>query len=271
MEFIIQRNDIANVETDVVVLPANWRLRIGPGASAALFEAAGRDELEVECAMRFEQAKDKGVRLVPGVSVPTLAYALPAKAIMHTIVPRWRPKEPDLCYEELCKSYASALVTTDEMGFESIAFPLLAAGNNGFDIDVAIDIAIQSLTQFQPRNKLSKAYLVVFGWDATQRVRNRGYEVGEAIDQIHVLNQDVRQASWWKEEKERRNKEKEEDKPLVQAMIDDGIKWIQSPDNQAAVIGLAIAVAKIVLPEDGSAAKAFKVIDAALPFLPFNR
>jgi len=78
----------------VVVLPANCRLVEGTGTSMALFEAAGREELKAECAMRFEQAKRRNQRLVPGVSILTHAYALPAKAIMHTIVPKWRENKP---------------------------------------------------------------------------------------------------------------------------------------------------------------------------------
>ena len=43
MDFKIERNDIAKMLVDAVVLPANWRLVVGTGASMALFEAAGRE------------------------------------------------------------------------------------------------------------------------------------------------------------------------------------------------------------------------------------
>ena len=69
---------------------------------------------------------------------------------MHIIVPKWRDDDPRRCYEELCKSYASALALADEAGFKSIAFPGLASGNNGFDPDLAIDIAVESISHYQP-------------------------------------------------------------------------------------------------------------------------
>ena len=113
---------------------------------------------------------------------------------MHTIVPKWRDDDPRRCYEELCKSYASALALADEAGFKSIAFPVLVSGNNGFDPDLAIDIAVESISRYQPKNLLYEAHLVTFDSGITQRIRNRGYQVEEVIDQMRVLDQDVHQA-----------------------------------------------------------------------------
>lgn len=267
MQFKVQRNDIANMEVDAVVLPANWRLQEGTGASMALFEAAGREELEAECEMRFEQAKRQGRRLDPGVSVPTHAFGLPAKIILHTIVPKWNAKDPRGSYEDLCKSYACALMTADQMGMESIAFPILASGNNGFDPDVATDIAIQSLKQFQPKNKLSLAYLVTFGHVITQKMRDYGYEVEEVIDQLHVLDQDAHQAEVRKADKASRKEQKAQEKPFVQARIDEAIEWIQVPENQAVVFNFALAIADVVLPTKGAGGKMLKILNAMSPFV----
>ena len=132
--------------------------------------------------------------IVPGVSTLTRAYALPTKTIMHTIVPKWGDDDPQRCYEELCKSYVSALTLADEAGFKSIAFPVLVSGNNGFDPDLAIDIAVESISRYQPKNLLYEAHLVTFDSGITQRIRNRGYQVEEVIDQMRVLDQDVHQA-----------------------------------------------------------------------------
>ena len=266
MDFKVERNDIAKMPVDVVVLPANWRLVVGTGASMALFEAAGREELEAECAMRFEEAKKQKQRLVPGVSILTHAYALPAKAIMHTIVPKWRDNESRQCYEDLCKSYASALVLADEMGFESIAFPVLASGNNGFDADIAIDIAIESLSRYQPKNRLSQAYLVTFGSGITQRMRDRGYQVEETIDQMHVLDQDVHQAQVVKSD-EHWEERWQSNRAPVQKLINDGLKWMQQPENQKAILNAALAVATVVLPSKGAAGNIKKMLNAVAPFV----
>ena len=267
MEFVTERNDIVNMEVDVVVLPANRKLRIGTGASKALFEAAGREQLEAECAIQLEKAKDKGISLVPGVCVPTHAFDLRAKVILHTIVPKWRPKEERKCYEELCQSYAAALVMADEMGMESIAFPVLAAGNNGFDADIAIEIALKSLEQYEPKNKLAQACLVTFEAEITQKVRDLGFTVEEHIDQMHVLDQDMQQAAWWQEEKKRRRQEKEKDKPAVQVAIDQGIEWLQDPEFLIKMAVSAISVAEMVLPKEGWGAQARKVLEVVKPFI----
>ena len=267
MKFIVQRNDIASMEADAVVLPANWRLRAGTGASMALFEAAGRKELEAECALKSEQFKRQNMRLVPGVSVPTHAFDLPAKIILHTIVPRWDPKNQQGSYEDLCKSYASALVMADEMGMESIAFPVLASGNNGFDSNVAINIAIQSLEQYQPKHKLALAYLVTFDHEITQNMRDRGFEVEEVIDQLHVLDQDMHQAEVVKRDRARRKEAKAKQKPFVQRKIDDAIDWLKVPEHQAFVLDIALAVAKVALPEEGAGGTTLKALDAVAPFV----
>lgn len=237
----------------------------------AIFEAAGRGELEAECAMRFEQAKQEGRRLVPGVTVPTLAYNLPAKVILHTIVPKWDYKDLQGSYRDLCKSYASALVMADEMGMGSIAFPVLASGNNGFDADVAIDIALQALDQYKPKNTLVEAYLVTFGSGITQNMRDRGYEVDEVIDQTHVLGQDVHQAEIRKQDSQRSREAKEKEKPFVQAKIDDAIKWLQVPENQQAIFDFALVVATVALPDKGTGAKVLKVLNAVSPFVRGGR
>lgn len=267
MDFKVVRNDIVNMEVDAIVLPANWKLRMGTGASMAIFEAAGREDLEAECTIRFNQAKQSGKRLVPGVSVPTLAYELPAKVILHTIVPKWNEKNPRECYENLCKSYASALVLADKMDLESIAFPLLASGNNKFDPDLAIEIALKSLEQYQPANKLSQAYLVTYDSLITQKVRAQGHEIEELIDQVHVLEQDLHQAQVWQAEKERQKTAHTVKKPLPKQVMDDAFDWLCVPENQQVLLDFALAVAYAVLPTKGTPGKVLKVLNVVTPII----
>ena len=49
MKFEIIRNDITNMKVDAIVLPANKGLKEGKGASNAIYEKAGRKELEKAC------------------------------------------------------------------------------------------------------------------------------------------------------------------------------------------------------------------------------
>ena len=60
-----------------------------------------------------------------------------------------------------------------------MAFPLLASGNNRFDLGLALEIAIQSIDSFDPVNKLEQVYLVLFGMRVVALAKERGFEVDE--------------------------------------------------------------------------------------------
>lgn len=49
MLYKVIRNDITKMTVDAIVLPANPKLAEGPGASAAIFEKAGRKQLTRAC------------------------------------------------------------------------------------------------------------------------------------------------------------------------------------------------------------------------------
>ncbi len=73
------------------------------------------------------------------------------------------------------------------MNCKSIAFPLLAAGNNGYDTDFAFQIASESIEQYQPSNTLETVYLVIYGFRAMEVARRHGFTVEEYIDQKSVF------------------------------------------------------------------------------------
>lgn len=181
MNFKVVRNDITNMEVDAIVLPANSKLKEGSGTSQAIFQAAGRSKLQKAC-KRYGTVK-------VGRSVPTPAFSLPSKIVLHTVVPTWRGggnKE----WQYLSAAYLSALEMADQTSCESVAFPLLSSGNNGFDTNLAISIAIESIEDFEPTHKLREVYLVTYGSYATKLMRDRGYEVEEVIDEVYALNKD---------------------------------------------------------------------------------
>ena len=178
MEFKIIRNDIANMKVDAIVLPANSRLREGSGTSNAIFEKAGRKALEKEC-KRYGKVE-------VGNSVPTLAYELDAKFILHTVVPKWKNGKQQE-YELLSAAYLSALSLADQIQCESMAFPLLASGNNGFDLQLAFEIARESIQSFVPRKKLRKVYLTVYGRSVVSLLENKGFDIEEVVDELYVL------------------------------------------------------------------------------------
>lgn len=185
MQFEIIRNDITNLAVDAIVLPANLKLREGSGTSKAIFEKAGRKELEKAC----QGALKKYGQLYVGGAIPTLAYNLNAKFIIHSVVPKWIDGEHQE-YNMLSSAYLSALGLADAMSCETIAFPLLASGNNKFDLQIAFEIAKESIESYQPSHKLKRVIIVLYEAWAMHLARERGLFVEELIDDIYVLAND---------------------------------------------------------------------------------
>lgn len=185
MNFNVVRNDITNMKTDAIVLPANTLLKEGSGTSKAIFEKAGRAQLEKACADFLKKYHHVHV----GDAVVTSGYNLEAKYIIHAILPKWIDGDHDE-YAHLSTAYLSALYWADTIGCESIAFPLLASGNNKFDLSLAFEIAKESIESFEPKNKLKDVYLVMYGARATALARENGFDVEEIIDSRYVLEND---------------------------------------------------------------------------------
>ena len=161
MNFTVVRANIADFAADAIVLPANEYLKEGSGTSTAIFSAAGRSELTKACA-------EIG-HCDTGSAVPTPAFDLDAKYIIHAVVPKWIDGEHNE-YGALSSAYLTALNLADIMSCRSIAFPLLASGNNGFDRALAFKIAERSINNFEGKN-IKDVILVIYDENAECFVR----------------------------------------------------------------------------------------------------
>ena len=171
MPLTIIRDNIAAVNTDAVVLPANPELKEGSGVSHAIYEAAGRIELESACASigccDF------------GMAVITDGFKLPARHIIHAVNPPYidgMHNEEELLY----KTYCAALELARECGLSSIAFPLLSSGNYGYPKGAALAIANKAIGVFMARGELESDMdirLVLYDRDA---LRNES-EIYESV------------------------------------------------------------------------------------------
>ena len=182
MKFELVRNDITNMTVDAIVLPANPRLKEGPGASNAIFEKAGRRELKREL-KSFDVVET-------GATVPTLGYNLNSTFVLHSVIPKWVDGNHSE-YELLSSAYLSALTLADKMSCSTLAFPLLAAGNNGFDIDLAFEVAKESIESYEPENKLEHVILVIYDRDVMAMLRKVGIEVPEEITEEYIMEQGI--------------------------------------------------------------------------------
>lgn len=185
MDLKVVRNDITNVCVDAIVLPANRRLKEGSGASKAIFEKAGREELVAAC-KRYTQYNNK---IEVGSSVPTRAYGLNAEYILHTVVPKWKDGKHQE-YELLSAAYLSALKLADDMNCKTIAFPLLASGNNGYDFRIAWMIAKESIEAYVSEKKLKNVFLVIYDQEIMLKMKALGVDVEENIDTSYTIEND---------------------------------------------------------------------------------
>lgn len=231
MNYFAIENDITEMQTDAIVLPANSALCEGSGTSAAIYEKAGRKELRKACVQYGK---------VPvGMSVPTLGYNLDAKYIIHTVVPKWTDGKHNE-YGLLSAAYLSALTMADDIGCTSISFPLLASGNNGFDLKTAFEIADSSVHSYEPSNHLEKVYLVLYGMRVVKMVKKMDIPVEEKIDQAYVLSKDER----YKNDLER-SAEYSAQKAKELASL--AKEWLKVKDHQQIVMKVGMQIADIVL------------------------
>jgi len=184
MNFEVVRNNIVNMRVDAIVCPSNKFLAEGKGTSKAIYDKAGKEKLKNACKKVVGQAK-------VGLAVPTPAFGLNAKIVLHAVVPKWKDGKHNE-YALLSSAYESALKIADKCSCESIAFPLLASGNNGFDKELAYGIAKETIARFESKNKLNKVFLVVYDSDTMELMRDLGIAVEEHIDEIYVLSNDER-------------------------------------------------------------------------------
>lgn len=153
MSFKVLRNDIAQVEADIIVNPANPLPKIGDGAELAIYEKAGKKKLLAE---RMEVGE-----IAPGEVELTPAFNLRAKYIIHAVSPVWKDgSEDELKLLRSC--YKNALDMAVEKNCRSIAFPLLGTGNNRFPKEKALLAAMSVIQNFLMTHDL-EIKLVIFG------------------------------------------------------------------------------------------------------------
>lgn len=232
MKFKIIKVNIVDVASDAIVLPANEALKEGSGTSKAIFTAAGRKELTKAC-------KELG-HCSTGSAIPTLAYNLSSKYIIHAVVPKWIDGEHSE-YDLLSSAYLASLNIAEVMGCESVAFPLLASGNNGFDKQLAVRIAEESIKSFEGVN-LKKVFLVVYGDTMETYMKSLGYNV--LVIPAHVKMNDKKIHHQDKQKKLIADG-KDVAQDILEAQLEKAIEWIKKPENQKILFEAGIAVFKL--------------------------
>lgn len=131
--------DITRLECEAIVNAANTSLLGGGGVDGAIHRAAG-PELAQACRVL------NGCQT--GDAVITPGFNLLAKYVIHTVGPVWRGGnhgESDLL--ESCYRKSFALAKSKNVG--SIAFPCISTGIYAYPPELAVEIALAVMTEYE--------------------------------------------------------------------------------------------------------------------------
>lgn len=176
MPFTIERNDLASVSADAIVVAANEDLHITGGVGKAVAQAAGFANVQEAC---------NTIGHCPtGSAVATGAFNLPAQIIIHAVGPIWQGgthNEVAL----LRSTYDAALALAAENNASSIALPLLSAGIYGFPADISLSIAQNAIHDYLESHD-AEIRLVLFNRNALQAGLKVYDRIKEYIDDVYV-------------------------------------------------------------------------------------
>ena len=176
MPLKIVRNDISKVKADAIVNSANKNPICGGGAEYHIYNAAGYDDL-------LKAREQVGPLKVAQVAV-TPAFALEAKYIIHTVGPKWKGGDSGEALA-LANCYRGALDKAQQLGCQSIAFPLISSGVFKFPKDSALKIALDAIGEFLQRNEMD-VMLVVFDRKAFEVSEDLSSDIQAFIDDNYV-------------------------------------------------------------------------------------
>lgn len=166
MPLEVVRNDITKMMVDAIVNTACRRPTFGPGTDETVYRAAGMAQM---------LAARLAVGTIPyGSAAVTDAFRLEengVRYIIHAVYSDYYNKD-ETELETLRSAYRKSLALAVEHGCKSVAIPLLGAGNRGYPIDLAIDVALAELYSFLHTHDMM-IYLVLFSplaWEQAQRL-----------------------------------------------------------------------------------------------------
>ena len=166
MHIRLVEGDVTEQQVDAIVNAANSSLLGGGGVDGAIHRKGG-PEILAECRALRESRLEAG--LPAGEAVATTAGRLPARWVIHTVGPVWSARDDRSATLRSC--YARSLAVADELGAQSVAFPLISSGVFGWPLDDAVRQALTALRGAE--TVVADARVVLFAREA--------YAVAEAI------------------------------------------------------------------------------------------
>ena len=178
MPLTLIRADVTEVEASAVVCPANPNPVCGGGTEAAIYRKAGMNKL-LAARERIGKIPAGSLRVAPG-------FGLKAKYVFFTVGPVWQDgRHQEAAILKSC--YLSCLQEAVRLRCESIVFPLLASGINGFPKDLALLTARQTISSFLENNELN-VILGVYDKEAFRISSEIEKDITSYIDDHYVLS-----------------------------------------------------------------------------------
>jgi O-acetyl-ADP-ribose deacetylase (regulator of RNase III) len=160
--------DIALLDADAVVNPANSALRLGGGVAGAIRRRGG-PAIQEEC--------DRIGGCPEGGAVVTAGGHLPARFVIHAVGPVWGRQNPAGSDRLLASACREALARASEKGLLSIALPSISTGIFGFPVDRAARILLgEAVRHLESGIPPRRVIFCLFGEETLERYR-------EALDE----------------------------------------------------------------------------------------
>jgi len=153
----ILQGDISVMKVDAIVHPTDSTLSLAGMVGNALKKAGGH-ALENE-ALSYT---NKHGNLGEAEAAMTSGHGLPAKFVIHVNSPSWNSKN---ARDLLKQTINNALDLASQKNIQSIAFPSIGSGNNGFPKAIAANIileAIKSYFQVKPANFIKEVMFILY-------------------------------------------------------------------------------------------------------------
>ncbi|MGE5335113.1 MAG: macro domain-containing protein [Nitrososphaerota archaeon] len=205
IRLLVAESDITKMQVDTIVNSAN-AARIGRGGlNETIYRAAGPRLLRATQALRGQPV---------GTVKLTLGYQLPARHIIHVIVP---DAEDDMAQQErlLAMCYRRCLSLASLRRFRTLVFPVLGSGERGFSFRRAATIALTEIQRHLESDTVLR-HVVVTVYDSrgsdlsilSKELLGYYMEEGWELDgSIHLgstwLNRRYGRVYWWKIASER--------------------------------------------------------------------
>ena len=143
----VYQGDISKETADVIVNPANERLKHNEGTAEAIVKAGGQsiqDESD-------EIMKKRYYDLKPGEVVVTKAGNLPCNLIVHAVGPRWANYlyyQKDTAKNVLFSAVVNSLTVASQYGATSISMPAISSGIFGVPLPICAEVLFKAATHF---------------------------------------------------------------------------------------------------------------------------